>query len=54
MDLTKLAIYKEKMIIAKETNNKDDFEKYYKLYSEEYKKVTGKDCSKKEYEEKEK
>ena len=51
MDLTKLSQYKDRMVLAKKMNDEEEFKKYFKLYSEEYKKITGKKCLEEDFEE---
>lgn len=47
MDIEEFAEIKERMMIAKEQENVDDFKKYYKLVVEGYKELTGEDFEKK-------
>ncbi len=43
MKIGDLAEYKELMIIADEQGNKEEYKKFYKLFTEAYKEYTGKD-----------
>ena len=41
MEIEDIAVLKEKMLIAKNRGNTEEFEKYYKIFVTEYKKITG-------------
>ena len=43
MKIGDLAEYKELMIIAEEQGNEEEYEKFYKIFTEAYKEYTGKD-----------
>lgn len=43
MKVEQLAVIKEKMITAKKQGKEDEFKKYFNMFSEGYKEITGKD-----------
>lgn len=43
MDIENIAEYKERMLIAKQQGDMENFNKYYKLFVQGYKELTGED-----------
>jgi len=43
MKVEELALIKEKMITAKKQGKEEEFKKYFNMFSEGYKEITGKD-----------